>query len=340
MRRGIALFSLGLSSGVTVLATAASAGTLDDVKARGTLNCIVNQGLAGFGAPNDKSEWAGLDVDLCRAVAAAVLGDAGKVNYIPSTSKDRFTKLQTGEGDMLARNSTWTLSRDSDLGLDFVGVNYYDGQGFMVRADSGITSVRQLDGASVCVVAGSTIELNLADYIRVNGMTIRTVVFEKPDEGRRMYDEGQCDAYTSDSSNLASERSSLPDPAAHVILPEIISKEPLGPAVRQGDSEWADVVRWSLYAMIAAEEYGVTSQNVGQMLASEHPEVRRLLGVEGDMGAKLGLPNDWAVRILTQVGNYGESFARNVGADTPLGLERGLNAQWNEGGLLYAPPVR
>jgi general L-amino acid transport system substrate-binding protein len=322
------------------VALPAAAGTLDEVKARGSLNCIVNAGLAGFGAPNDQSIWVGLDVDICRAVAAAVLGDAGKVNYLPSTAKERFTKLQTGEGDMLARNSTWSLSRDTDLKLDFAGVSYYDGQGFMVRRDSGIASALDLNGASVCVVSGTTTELNLADYFRANGMTVRTVVVEKPDEARKMYDQGQCDAYTSDASNLASERSALADPGAHSILPEIISKEPLGPAVRHGDSEWADVVRWSLYAMIAAEEYGVTSTNVDQMLASENPEVRRLLGVEGDIGAKLGLADDWAVVIVRQVGNYGESFARNVGVDTPLGLERGLNAQWKDGGLLYAPPVR
>ena len=338
MHRTIVLAVAG--SFALAAALPAAAGTLDEVKARGSLNCIVNAGLAGFGAPNDQSQWVGLDVDICRAVAAAVLGDAGKVTYIPSTAKERFTKLQTGEGDMLARNSTYTLSRDADLKLDFVGVNYYDGQGFMVRRDAGIASTLDLDGASVCVVAGSTIELNLADYVRLNKMTVRTVVFEKPDEGRHMYDGGQCDAYTSDASNLASERSALADPDAHIILPEIISKEPLGPAVRHGDSEWADVVRWSLYAMIAAEEYGVTSQNVQQMLSSENPEIRRLLGVEGDMGAKLGLANDWAVQIILQVGNYGESFARNVGVDTPLGLERGLNAQWKDGGLLYAPPVR
>jgi len=340
MMKHVALVGALAALKLLSLAAAAHAGTLDDVKARGTLNCIVNAGLAGFGAPNDRSEWVGLDIDLCRAVAAAVFGDASRVTYIPSTAKERFTKLQTGEGDMLARNSTWTISRDADLKLDFVGVNYYDGQGFMVRRDSGIDSVLDLDGASVCVVAGTTIELNLADYFRANRMTARTVVFDKPDEGRHMYDQGQCDAYSSDTSNLASERSALSDPGAHVILPEVISKEPLGPAVRHGDSEWADVVRWSLYAMIAAEEYGVTAANVDAMLASDNPEVRRLLGVEGDMGAKLGLSADWAAAIVRQVGNYGESFARNVGVGTPLGLERGLNAQWRDGGLLYAPPVR
>ena len=330
------------AAAVTVLGvSAASAGTLDDVKARGTLNCIVNTGLAGFGGPNDKGEWSGLDVDLCRAVAAAVLGDATKVNFIPSTAKERFTKLQSGEGDMLARNSTWTLSRDSELALDFVGVYYYDGQGFMVRKDSGVTSAKDLGGATVCVQTGTTTELNLADYFRSNGLELKSVVFEKSDEGRGMYDAGQCDAYTTDASGLAAERTALGDPAAHIILPEIISKEPLGPAVRHGDSQWADVVRWSLNAMVAAEEYGVTQANVAEQLASSaNPEVRRLLGAEGDMGAKLGLPNDWAVKIITAVGNYGESFERNVGVNTPLGLERGLNAQWPNGGLMYSPPVR
>jgi len=320
--------------------TAASAGTLDDVKARGTLNCIVNVGLAGFGAPNDKGEWTGLDIDMCRAVAAAVLGDASKVNYIPSTAKERFTKLQTGEGDMLARNSTWTLGRDTELKLDFVGVNYYDGQGFMVRKDSGVTSALELGGATICVQTGTTTELNLADYFRANGLELKTIVFEKADEGRGMYDQGQCDAYTTDASGLAAERTALADPASHVILPEIISKEPLGPAVRHGDSEWADVVRWSLSAMIAAEEYGVSSTNIKEQMASENPEIRRLLGVEGEMGAKIGLSNDWAVNIITQVGNYGESFERNVGVNTPLALERGLNAQWTKGGLMYSPPIR
>jgi len=328
------------SAAIALGASAATAATLDDVKKRGTLNCIVNVGVAGFGAPDDKGQWTGLDIDMCRAVAAAALGDANKVNYIPSTAKERFTKLQTGEGDMLARNSTWTLSRDTELALDFVGVNYYDGQGFMVRKDLGVSSVLELSGATICVATGTTTELNLADYFRSNNMELKTVVFEKADEGRGMYDQGQCDAYTTDASGLASERAALADPSAHVILPEIISKEPLGPAVRHGDSQWADVVAWSLYAMLEAEEYGVTSANVGQMMSSDNPVVRRLLGLEGDMGAKLGLSNDWAANIITQVGNYGESFERNVGVNTPLGLERGLNALWKNGGLMYAMPVR
>lgn len=320
--------------------SAASAATLDDVKKRGTLNCIVNTGLAGFGAPNDQGEWSGLDIDVCRAVAAAVLGDATKVNYIPSTARERFTKLQSGEGDLLSRNTTWSLVRDSELALDFVGVNYYDGQGFMVRKDLGVSSALELSGATVCVQTGTTTELSLADYFRANGLELKTVVFEKFDEGNAMYDAGQCDSYTTDVSGLASVRAALADPAAHIILPEVISKEPLGPSVRHGDSQWADVVRWSLNVMIGAEEYGITQANVEEMKSSENPEIRRLLGLEGDLGVKLGLDNDWAVRIISQVGNYGESFERNVGTNTPLGLERGLNAQWTEGGLMYAPPFR
>lgn len=330
---GAALLGLG--------ATGASAATLDDVKARGALKCGVNVGLAGFAAPDAAGEWGGFDVAFCRALAAAVLGDPTKVEFTPTTGETRFTALTSGEIDILARNSTWTFGRDNDLKLDFIGVNYYDGQGFIVSKDLGVASALELDGATVCIQTGTTTELNLADYFRTNGLELKSVVFEKSDEGRGMYDAGQCDAYTTDASGLAAERTALADPAAHVILPEIISKEPLGPAVRHGDSQWADVVRWSLNAMVAAEEYGVTQANAAEQKASStNPEVRRLLGVEGDMGAKLGLSNDWAMNIITQVGNYGESFERNVGVNTPLGLERGLNAQWTNGGLMYSPPVR
>lgn len=329
------------TAAATLLASAASASTLEDVKARGVLNCLVSTGLAGFGNPNDQGEWSGLDVDVCKAVAAAVLGDASKVNYIPTTSTERFTKLQSGEGDMLSRNSTWTMSRDSELALDFVAVTYYDGQGFIVRKDSGITSALELDGATVCVETGTTTELNLTDYFRSNNLKLNPVVFGQPDEAPAAYEAGQCDAYTTDASGLAAERTGMADPSAHIILPEIISKEPLGPAVRHGDAQWGDIVRWSLNAMIVAEEFGVTTANVADMKAtSENPEVRRLLGVEGDMGVKLGLDNDWAARIIMAVGNYGEAYERNVGVSTPLGLERGLNALWSNGGLLYAPPVR
>jgi general L-amino acid transport system substrate-binding protein len=331
---------LAASAVVALGVSAASAGTLDDVKARGTLNCIVNVGLAGFGAPNDKGEWTGLDIDMCRAVAAAVLGDASKVNYIPSTAKERFTKLQTGEGDMLARNSTYTLGRDTELKLDFVGVNYYDGQGFMVRKDSGVKSALELTGATICVQTGTTTELNLADYFRANKLELKSIVFEKADEGRGMYDQGQCDAYTTDASGLAAERTALADPASHLILPEIISKEPLGPAVRQGDNQFADIVRWAFYAMVEAEEADITSKNVDEMLKSENPTIKRILGVTPGMGKALGVDEKWVYNIVKQVGNYGESFERNVGMGSPLKIERGLNALWTKGGLQYSPPIR
>jgi general L-amino acid transport system substrate-binding protein len=338
---------------LTILATAAaavilaaSAGTakattLEDVKARGQLVCGVNgpTGLAGFGAPDDQGNWKGLDVDMCRAVAAAVFGDATKVKYVPLGSKERFTALQSGEIDMLARNSTWTLARDTELGLDFVAVNYYDGQGFMVRKELGVNSAKQLSGATICVQTGTTTEKNLADYFRANGMELKSVVFETADQARQAYDEGRCDAYTTDASGLAAERTQLKNPADNIILPEIISKEPLGPAVRHGDNQWGDVVRWSFFAMVQAEEFGITQANVDEMKAStDVPDAKRLLGVEDQMGQKLGLSNDWAYNIIKQVGNYGESFERNVGLKTPLQLARGLNELWNKGGLQYSPP--
>jgi general L-amino acid transport system substrate-binding protein len=313
----------GAALAMVVAAPAFAGPTLDAVKQRGTLNCGVNDGLAGFGAPNDKGEWAGLDIDLCRAVAAALFDDAKKVKYIPLTAKERFTALQSGEVDMLARNTTWTLSRDTGLGFDFAGVNYYDGQGFMVRKSLGVKSAKELNGASVCVQTGTTTELNLTDFFRTNSMEL------KPD------------AYTTDASGLAAERSVLKQPDDHIILPEIISKEPLGPLVRHGDNEWGDVVRWSLNAMVIAEEFGITSENVDKIKAeSTNPEIRRMLGVEGDMGQQLKVNPDWAYQIIKQVGNYGESFERNVGEKTPLHLARGLNQLWSKGGLLYAPPIR
>jgi len=319
----------------------AKADTLSDVQGRGTLNCGVTTGLAGFAAPDDQGNWTGLDVDMCKAVAAAVIGDATKVNYVPTNAKERFTALQSGEIDVLARNTTWTFSRDTDLGFEFVGVNYYDGQGFMVRKDLNVKSALELNGASVCVQTGTTTELNLADYFRANNMELKSVVFETNDQTRQAYDEGRCDAYTTDASGLAAERSVLAQPDQHIILPEIISKEPLGPLVRHGDSRWGDVVRWSLNAMIIAEEFGITQANVDDQKAnSQNPEVRRLLGVEGDMGKMTGLSNEWAYNIIKQVGNYGESFERNVGLKTPLGLARGLNELWSKGGILYAPPLR
>jgi general L-amino acid transport system substrate-binding protein len=269
-----------------------------------------------------------------------VFGDAGKVKFTPLTAKERFTALQSGEIDILSRNTTWTLVRDTALGLDFVGVNYYDGQGFMVRKDLGVKSAKELGGASVCVNIGTTTELNMADFFRANNMKYSPVVFEKSDEVVAAYDAGRCDVYTTDRSGLAANRLKLKDPNAHMVLPETISKEPLGPVVRHGDNKWGDVVRWSLYAMLEAEEYGVSSKNVDQMRSSKNPVIRRLLGTEGDLGKSIGLSNDWSFNIIKHVGNYGESYARNVGPNTPIGLARGVNALWKDGGLQYPMPVR
>jgi general L-amino acid transport system substrate-binding protein len=334
-------------STVAVLATfgtttTADAGqTLNAIKQKGFVQCGVSTGLAGFSNVDDAGNWSGMDVDVCRAVAAALFGDANAVKYTALTAKERFTALQSGEVDVLSRNTTWTLARDSALGLDFTGVTYYDGQGFMVPTDLGVQSALELDGASVCVQPGTTTELNLADYFRANNMTYEPVVIERLDEIRTAYDQGRCDVYTTDQSGLYAERTVLSNPDAHTILPEVISKEPLGPAVRHGDHEWADVVRWALYAMVEAEEYDVTSANVDDLKANtNNPVVRRLLGTEGDMGQNLGLPGDWAYNIIKQVGNYGESFERNLGQGTPLKIERGLNALWTDGGLQYAMPVR
>ncbi|GAB5471242.1 MAG: amino acid ABC transporter substrate-binding protein [Rhodospirillales bacterium] len=326
---------------LALTAGAAMADTLDDVKARGSLKCIVTTGLAGFASADDAGVWTGLDVDFCRAVAAAVLNDSTAVEFIPTTAKERFTVLQSGQGDVLARNTTWTLSRDTQLGMNFVGVNFYDGQGFMVNADLGIQSAKELDGATVCVQTGTTTELNLADYFRRNNMSYESVVFETNDEARNAFEQGRCDAYTTDASGLAAERSVAANPSAYVILPDIISKEPLGPAVRQGDDVWFNVIRWTYFAMIAAEELGLTMANVDDQKAnSQNPSVKRFLGLESDLGPMLKLDNDWAYRIVKQVGNYSESFDRNVGPTTPLGLSRGLNALWTDGGLMYAPPLR
>ncbi|MEX0697538.1 MAG: amino acid ABC transporter substrate-binding protein [Dongiaceae bacterium] len=324
-----------------VVAGAAGAGTLDDIKAKGFVQCGVTTGLAGFAAPDDQGNWKGLDVDVCRAIAAAIFGDATKLKFTPTNAKERFTALQSGEVDLLSRNTTWTFSRDTDLGFDFVGVTYYDGQGFMVRKDLAVDSALKLSGASVCVQTGTTTELNLADYFRASNMELKSVVFETNEQARQAYDEGRCDAYTTDASGLAAERSVLAKPEDHIILPEIISKEPLGPLVRHGDNNWGDVVRWSLNAMIIGEEFGITQANVDEMKASsQNPEVRRLLGVEGEMGKMIGLSNEWGYNVIKQVGNYGESFETNVGLKTPLALARGLNELWSKGGLLYAPPIR
>ncbi len=337
MKFAKALFAAAAAVG---LSTAASAGTLDDVRGKGSVQCGVSQGLPGFSNPDTAGNWTGLDVDVCRGVAAAIFGDASKVKYTPLSAKERFTALQSGEVDVLSRNTTWTLVRDTSLGLDFVGVNYYDGQGFMVRSDLGIKSAKELTGASVCVNIGTTTELNMADFFRANNMDYKPVVFEKADEVVAAYDAGRCDVYTTDASGLAAQRIKLKDPNAHVILPEIISKEPLGPVVRHGDNGWGDVVRWTLFAMVEAEELGVTSANVDEMKSSSNPNIKRLLGVEGEMGKSLGLPNEWAYNVIKQVGNYGESYDRNVGPNTALKLERGLNALWKDGGLQYPMPVR
>ncbi len=335
------LLSIALGAAVSVAAvTAASAGTLQDVKAKGFVQCGVSQGLPGFSNPDDKGNWTGIDVDLCRAVAAAVFGDANKVKFTPLSAKERFTALQSGEIDLLSRNTTWTATRDTALGLNFAGVNYYDGQGFMVRKSLGVTSAMQLNGAAVCTNTGTTTELNVADFFRSHKMQYEVVAFEKADEVVKAYDEGRCDVYTTDRSGLAAQRLKLKNPDEHIVLPEIISKEPLGPVVRQGDDQWFDLVKWTLFAMVNAEELGVTSKNVDEMKKSNNPAIKRLLGVEGNFGENLGVSNNWAYNIIKQVGNYGESYDRNVGPKTPLGLARGLNALWNKGGIMYAPPIR
>ncbi len=314
--------------------------TLAEVRARGYIQCGVSTGLPGFSNPDDKGNWTGIDVDFCRAVAAAVFGDASKVKYRPLNAKDRFTALQSGEVDLLSRNTTWTMSRDTSLGFDFAGVIYYDGQGFLVKKASGITSAAQLNGATICTQTGTTTELNLADYFRGQNMSYKVLPFEKNEEALSAYDNGRCDAYTTDASGLHAQRLILKTPDDHIVLPEVISKEPLGPLVRQGDPQWEDIVRWTLFALIDAEELGVTSANVDQQMTSASPEVRRLLGTEGKFGEPLGLSNGWAADALRAVGNYGEMFERNVGTKTPLGIPRGLNALWRNGGVMYAPPIR
>lgn len=320
--------------------SAANAATLDDVKKKGSLTCGVSVGLPGFSQPDAKNNWTGLDVDVCRAVAAAVLGDAQKVKFIPLTAKERFTALQSGEIDILSRNTTWTHTRDSSLGLNFAGVNYYDGQGFMVTKKLGVKSALELDGAAVCIQAGTTTELNLADYFREKKMKYSPVVFDTSDQTVQGFEAGRCDMLTSDQSQLYALRIKLKDPSSAIVLPEVISKEPLGPVVRQGDDQWFNIVKWSLFAMVNAEEMGVTSANVDEMAKTTNPGIKRLLGAEGDAGPKLGLGKEWAYTIIKQVGNYGEAFERNVGAGSPLKIGRGLNALWNKGGIQYAPPVR
>jgi general L-amino acid transport system substrate-binding protein len=330
------LVAAGLAAGVS------AAGTLDDVKARGKLLCGTNTGLAGFAAPDANGVWEGFDIAVCRAVAAAVLGDSMAVEFVPTTGQTRFTALAASEIDVLVRNTTWTFSRDTDLKFDFTGVNYYDGQGFMVPKSLGVSSAKELDGATVCIQTGTTTELNLADFFRVNNITYTPVPIETNAEGQQQYLAGACDAYTTDISGLAAQRATFEAPGDHIILPEVISKEPLGPAVRHGDSEWGDIVRWTLNALVAAEELGITSANVKELAAAatSNPEINRLLGTEGEYGAMIGLDAQWAVRAIAAGGNYGEIFERHVGEATPIGLARGLNALWTNGGLLYTPPFR
>jgi general L-amino acid transport system substrate-binding protein len=320
-------------------ALSANAGTLDQIKARGQLICGANPGLAGFGLPDDQGKYKGLDVDECKAVAAAIFNDPNKVKFLPINAKDRPTILASGEIDVLIRNTTWTLSRQTG-GMFFTGINFYDGQGFMVRKKLGVDSALKLDGASICVQQGTTTELNLADFFRANNMKLEAVVFATDEEATKAYDSGRCDAYTTDASGLYSERLKMSNPDDHVVLPEIISKEPLGPSVRKDDVQWFQIVQWTHYALLTAEELGVTQANVDEKLKSDNPGIRRLLGVEGSYGDGLGLTNDWAYRIIKAVGNYGEIFERNVGQGSPIKISRGLNALWNKGGLQYAPPIR
>jgi general L-amino acid transport system substrate-binding protein len=340
MKKIVATLAFGL--GATLLAGAAQAqGTLNSIKQKGYISCGSNPGLAGFGVPDAQGRWTGLDVDFCRALSAAIFNDVTKVRFIPLSAKDRFTALQSGEVDILSRNTTWSMSRDTALGLDFPAVNFYDGQGFMVKKKLGVTSAKQLDGASVCTQQGTTTELNLADYFRANKMKYEVVAFASADETFKAYDSGRCDAFTTDASGLYAERLRASAPDDNIVLPEIISKEPLAPAVRQGDAQWADIVRWTHYAMLNAEEAGITQANVDQMAKStDNPDIKRILGTEGKYGADLGLTNDWAYRIIKLVGNYGEVFEKDVGTGSPLKIQRGVNALWSKGGLQYAPPIR
>jgi general L-amino acid transport system substrate-binding protein len=342
LRKIIFCLSLGiLSLGPSALfSSAASAGTLDQVKQRGYLNCGSNPGLAGFGLPDSNGNWTGLDVDFCRAVAAAIFNDPNKVKFIPLTAKDRFTALQSGEVDVLAHNTTWTISREAGQGLLFTGINYYDGQGFMIHNKLNISSALELSGASICVQQGTTSELNLADFFHSHQMQYESVTFATSDEALKAYDTGRCDAFTTDSSALYIERLKLANPEQNIILPEIISKEPFSPAVRQGDDQWFNIVKWVNFAMLDAEEAGITSKNVDEKMTSDDPTARRLLGVEGNFGESLGLTKDWAYRLIKAVGNYGESFDRNLGAESKLGIKRGINSLWTHGGIQYAPPVR
>jgi general L-amino acid transport system substrate-binding protein len=327
---------LGLALALLFAATAFG-GTLDEIKKRGALKCGVNPNLPGFSYVDSKGERQGFDIDFCRALAAAIGVEA---RFSPATAKDRFTQLQSGEVDVLYRNTTVTSSRDTKLGLDFAAINYYDGQGFMVRKSLNVKSAKQLNGATICVETGTTTEKNLADWFRSNKLQFKALTFEGNDPTRQAYEAGRCDAYTTDASGLAASRMIMKNPAEHVILPEIISKEPLGPMTRHGDNQWTDIVRWVFYASLIAEEKGLTKANVEQMKSSDDPEIKRMLGVTDTVGPDMGLPQDWAVRAIKAAGNYGEIFDRNIGPSTPLRLERGMNALWTQGGLQYAMPIR
>lgn len=334
-----ALAATAMTLAITVGTVQAS--TKEEVQKRGVLNCGVSTGLPGFSIADEKGVWAGIDVDGCKAVASAVLGDATKIKYVPLNAKERFTALQSGEIDVLIRGTTWTLTRDSSLGLNFAGVNYYDGQGFLVSKKLGVKSVLELGGAAVCIQSGTTSEMNLADYFTENNMKYEAVVFDTHDATLKAFENGRCDVLTSDQSQLYGLRTHLPNPDEAFVLPEVISKEPLGPVVRQGDDAWLNIVKWTFNAMIEAEELGLTSANVDAMkVDSNSPSVRRLVGLEGIAGKGLGLSDDWAYQIIKQVGNYGEVFERNVGTGSPLNISRGLNALWSKGGIMYAPPLR
>jgi general L-amino acid transport system substrate-binding protein len=318
----------------------AFAQTLKAVNERGTLNCGVSQGLLGFSSKDDKNAWTGFDVDICRAVAAAIFGDPAKVAFVPLDAAARFAALQSNQIDVLSRNSTWTMSRESSLGLMFAGVAYYDGQGFLLRRDAKVDTALQLGGKTVCTQTGTTSELNLSDYFRANDMELKVLVLGTAEESRRAYDDRKCDALTSDVSQLYAERLKLSVPDSHIILPEIISKEPLGPAVRQGDDQWFNLVKWTLYSLINAEELGVKSETIDDAVKSPNPNIRRLVGTDGEFGEQLGIAKDWAARAVRAVGNYGEIYERNIGMQSRLSIPRGLNALWTQGGIQYAPPVR
>ncbi|HHG91165.1 MAG TPA: amino acid ABC transporter substrate-binding protein [Devosia sp.] len=343
MQKKLLLAALAATFGMSATASYAAshgAGTLQAVMDKGFVQCGVTGGVRGFSAPDENNNWTGLEVDFCRALAAAIFDDADAVRYTPLTSTERFAALSSGEIDVLSRTTTWTMTRDTSLGINFVGVMFYDGQGFMVRKSDGITSALELGGASVCIEAGTTTELNAADYFSSNNIDVNTVVFEEQDEVLKAYEDGRCDVYTTDSSALAAERLNLEDPDAHLILPQIISKEPLGPSVRQGDDGWFNLNRWVYFLLLNAEELGVTQANVDDMLASDNPAIKRLLGVEGTYGELIGVSNDWGYRIIKALGNYGEMYERHVGPNTEIGIERGVNALWTDGGIQYGPPVR